>query len=38
MTYDFTGLAICAKDNICKKAAGLFAEELLLRTGFLLFG
>lgn len=33
MTYDFTGLTICAKNEICKNAAGLFAEELLLRTG-----
>ncbi len=33
MRYDFTGLTICAKDEICIKASGLFAEELLLRTG-----
>ncbi len=33
MTYDFTGLSICANGAECKKAAGLFAEEIFLRTG-----
>ena len=33
MSYNFTNLSITATDEICKKAAGLFAEEILLRTG-----
>jgi hypothetical protein len=33
MTYDFTGLKIYANNEVCKKAADLFAEEIMLRTG-----
>jgi len=35
MTFDFTNLSIIAADEECKKAAGLFAEEIKLRTGVL---
>lgn len=33
MSYNFTNLSITAANDICKKAAGLFAEEIVLRTG-----
>lgn len=33
MTFDFTGLSITEAGDICEKAAGLFAEEIKLRTG-----
>lgn len=35
MTYDFTNLSIISTGNVCNKAAGLFAEEICLRTGVL---
>ncbi len=33
MTYDFTNLSIISTGDVCNKAAGLFAEEISLRTG-----
>lgn len=33
MSYDFSGLSVCAEGGDCLKAAELFCEEIEMRTG-----